>query len=196
LKIKIENFKSIKSIELELAPATLLIGPPASGKSNILDALSLIGYFRRFEVLHIEYDGIASKLEPLTYVARFSDSSQLFRYHNYAREISIEATKEIESMKLKISFEKGQINVRLNNYKIPWNLTYYPSQPMQEIKKALDVAVKGMFLESRLYGFDRYGLGINTCSAYNCGFHRLLRNEGGSSSSPKNIESNNNEHKH
>jgi len=48
LKIKIKNFKSIRNAELELAPLTILIGPPASGKSNILDSIGLLGYFHRF----------------------------------------------------------------------------------------------------------------------------------------------------
>jgi predicted ATPase len=41
-KIAIENFKSIgKRIELELKPLTILVGPNASGKSSILEALCL-----------------------------------------------------------------------------------------------------------------------------------------------------------
>ena len=40
-KIAIENFKSIgRRIELELKPLTILVGPNASGKSSILEALS------------------------------------------------------------------------------------------------------------------------------------------------------------
>lgn len=37
-KIKIENFKSIKSLELEFSKINIFIGPNASGKSNIIDA--------------------------------------------------------------------------------------------------------------------------------------------------------------
>jgi AAA15 family ATPase/GTPase len=43
LRIAIENFKSLKRIEMELADATVLIGAPASGKSNILDAIAFAG---------------------------------------------------------------------------------------------------------------------------------------------------------
>jgi AAA15 family ATPase/GTPase len=42
MKINIENFKSIEKLALDLAPLTILIGPPAGGKSNILDAIMLI----------------------------------------------------------------------------------------------------------------------------------------------------------
>jgi len=40
-KISIENFKSIEKLELELKPGVnLLVGPNASGKTNILEAIS------------------------------------------------------------------------------------------------------------------------------------------------------------
>lgn len=41
--IKIEGFRSLKLVELNLCPLTVLIGPNGSGKSNFLDLLSLIG---------------------------------------------------------------------------------------------------------------------------------------------------------
>ncbi len=40
MRIIIENFKSVGRTELELGPVTFLIGPPAGGKSNIMDANS------------------------------------------------------------------------------------------------------------------------------------------------------------
>ena len=36
------NFKSIRNLDLELGPLTVLVGPNASGKSNVLDVLSFI----------------------------------------------------------------------------------------------------------------------------------------------------------
>ena len=41
-KIKIEGYRSLKSVEWEPAPLNVLIGPNASGKSNLLQALSLL----------------------------------------------------------------------------------------------------------------------------------------------------------
>ena len=38
----IENFKCIKSLEVELAPLTIFVGPNGSGKSSILEALALM----------------------------------------------------------------------------------------------------------------------------------------------------------
>jgi predicted ATPase len=41
-RIKIENFKSIKKLDLELAPLTIFVGPNASGKSNVLEAIAIL----------------------------------------------------------------------------------------------------------------------------------------------------------
>jgi len=45
MRVRAKNFKSIGELELELAPLTILVGPPGGGKSNILDAIALAGYF-------------------------------------------------------------------------------------------------------------------------------------------------------
>ncbi len=42
-KVWAKNFRSIKSAELELGPLTALVGPNASGKSNLIDILGFLG---------------------------------------------------------------------------------------------------------------------------------------------------------
>ena len=42
-KVWAKNFRSIESTQLELAPLTVLVGPNASGKSNLLDVLGFLG---------------------------------------------------------------------------------------------------------------------------------------------------------
>ena len=41
-KVWAKNFRSIEYAELELDPLTVLVGPNASGKSNLLDMLGLL----------------------------------------------------------------------------------------------------------------------------------------------------------
>jgi predicted ATPase len=41
-RIEIENFRSLKAIDLELTPLTVLIGPNGGGKSNFLDVFELL----------------------------------------------------------------------------------------------------------------------------------------------------------
>lgn len=61
-KVKIENFKSIRKLDLELAPLTILVGPNASGKSNVLEAVAILaqttklrGNIRRSLLGSLEY---------------------------------------------------------------------------------------------------------------------------------------------
>ena len=42
-KVWANNFRSIESAELELGPLTVLVGPNASGKSNLMDILWFLG---------------------------------------------------------------------------------------------------------------------------------------------------------
>ena len=41
-KVWAKNFRSIEYAELELGPLTVLVGPNASGKSNLLDILGFL----------------------------------------------------------------------------------------------------------------------------------------------------------
>ena len=43
-KVHIKNFLSLRDVELSFKPLTVLVGPNASGKSNILNALSLLSW--------------------------------------------------------------------------------------------------------------------------------------------------------
>ena len=47
-KVSIRNFRSIQAAELELDPLTVLVGPNASGKSNLLDVLGFLGDIARY----------------------------------------------------------------------------------------------------------------------------------------------------
>ena len=50
-KVRIKNFLSLRDVELPLKPLTVLVGPNASGKSNILNALSLLNRMMSIEKL-------------------------------------------------------------------------------------------------------------------------------------------------
>ena len=41
-RIKVIGYKSLKDVEVQFQPLSIFIGPNAAGKSNLLDALSLI----------------------------------------------------------------------------------------------------------------------------------------------------------
>ena len=56
-KIHIKNYLSLRNVKLPLKPLTVLVGPNASGKSNVLSALNL---FNRMM--------IAEKLPPVEFI--------------------------------------------------------------------------------------------------------------------------------
>ncbi len=41
-RVRIDGYKSLKDVDIQLRPLTVVIGPNASGKSNLLDALGLL----------------------------------------------------------------------------------------------------------------------------------------------------------
>ena len=41
-RIKVQGYKSLRDIDIELKPLTVILGPNAAGKSNLLDALALV----------------------------------------------------------------------------------------------------------------------------------------------------------
>ncbi|MBN1936003.1 MAG: AAA family ATPase [Anaerolineae bacterium] len=42
-RVHVQGYKSLRNVEVQLAPLTVVIGPNAAGKSNLLDALGLLG---------------------------------------------------------------------------------------------------------------------------------------------------------
>jgi len=49
-KLKVKNYKSLKNVELDLDKFNVLIGPNASGKTNLLDCLAFISEFAQGNV--------------------------------------------------------------------------------------------------------------------------------------------------
>jgi len=184
------NFKSIENVEFELAPLTILIGPPASGKSNILDALAFAGYFNRILLLDKEYENNASRLEPLQLILRFASPQQLFMWNDLTRRVSVELSMSPgEVLSVKLQFVQGKPELLVNGAVVPWDLlTYLPPNAFLEVKSPLSSASKGKLLvESRLYGYDRYQLSSLQCNSPTlCGFNMHLKGIQ-SMQTPKNI---------
>ena len=55
-RIKIQGYKSLVDLELNLEPLSVLVGPNASGKSNFLDALQLLSHIATNRTLKEAFD--------------------------------------------------------------------------------------------------------------------------------------------
>lgn len=55
-RIKIQGYKSLRDLELNLEPLSVLVGPNASGKSNFLDALQLLSRMATCQTLEEAFD--------------------------------------------------------------------------------------------------------------------------------------------
>ena len=55
-RIRLENFKSWRELDMELAPLTLLFGTNSSGKSSVLQALLLLKQ-TAYSFEHINFGG-------------------------------------------------------------------------------------------------------------------------------------------
>ena len=79
--VKIENYRSLANVQLEMRPLTVLIGPNGGGKSNFLDALLLLaqgangdlarGVERRFGMQSLVYEGAEPSFRKIFLELRF-----------------------------------------------------------------------------------------------------------------------------
>jgi len=106
-KIAIENFKSIgRRIELELKPLTILVGPNASGKSSILEALSLLVQ----SIGESRYDYRGDNYPALVSYPSFED---IVHKQNPENKMSIEIHVKLDESERKTLSELGkEINKR------------------------------------------------------------------------------------
>ncbi len=142
ISIRIANFKSVEEVSLELAPVTILLGPPASGKSNILEAIALLGYYHKFQEKG-EYDSPAS-IPAIPDLLRVRNPDDMFYYGETHRRIVVEARYDSSISRLEIYYQSGQVHVVLDGRVA----SLYMSRPSSWVSLP-------PVLPARLYGFDR-----------------------------------------
>ena len=144
-KIHIKNFLSLRDVELPLKPLTVLVGPNASGKSNILNALRLLNEMTKEEELPLvkfirdslwagEANQISFQLQ-----AKVEETPALYEVSLKAKADNPVIDEEllVSSVKV-ISIQNGQGTIQDENGK---NLTSYKSNKLA-LKSAGDYGYK------------------------------------------------------
>lgn len=111
-----KNFRSIRELDLELGPLTVLVGPNASGKSNVMDVLRFI---RDCTVLGI--DRAVSERAGIEEIRRWSDGGRVPDV-----EVGIEAC--LKSLRLNYSFtiasnRSGTYKIKRDSLKLHYGST-------------------------------------------------------------------------
>ncbi len=189
-KVKIRNFKSIDQLEIEIKPLTILIGPPASGKSNIMEALYPIGLLGKIYKFKEEYSDnlyhFCKNDSNFKNIWRVEEPEDIFPDYNYDSPSKItlsqqglplyEASLEAEINELKIEYRffnnfkqnKNDINniIRLfkdNNYYCfeHYHSSRMPSTIEKFIKFINNKVPSNKLVEIRYYSFDKYNINNN-----------------------------------
>lgn len=88
-RVIIENFKSIKHLDIELAPLTIFMGPNGSGKSSILEAIGLMN-----QAVIMGKSLVESRIGNLVYI---EDKEALFCKRELEQWLSLGIEVELEN---------------------------------------------------------------------------------------------------
>lgn len=94
-RVRIKNYKSLRDVELYLEPITVIMGPNASGKSNLLDALSLLSKCATSQTINKAFE--EHRGEPLESVFNYPyGSDELIEgFGKISFEVDVELSKDV-----------------------------------------------------------------------------------------------------
>ncbi|AKT35680.1 AAA domain [Pyrobaculum sp. WP30] len=160
MEVSISHYKSIEKAQMKLGKVTVLLGSPAAGKSNVLEAIALATYFDRY-AFYVDR-------EPLSRLVRTDDVSNLFTFYDLTKTIEISINTDKWRRSLRIYFQQG-LRLKLNDTEVP--ITRYAKVPIRSLylfsysgseygivpdKVDKLLGVLGENVITRLYGFDRF----------------------------------------
>lgn len=146
--LEIRNFKSIEQVELDCHKVNVIIGEPNSGKSNILEAMSLGALF-----------SAPSLLEQLV---RFENLTNIFRENDLSKTIAFVRN---DSNGYTFSFENNRLVLRpydvdrLFKVKLPYELSGAPYQ-VEDVKNELQKA-QNLSGNIKFYRFSDENISVN-----------------------------------
>jgi len=150
LRVIINGFKSIYHIDLTLKPLTIFIGPPASGKSNVLEALAITGYF--LYKLSEKQEYVNAKVPPLAKFIRASSTRDLFHFYDIGKNIWI----RLEDKELTINYKTDDIiaiNMRDVRVKLKTSLSAFSL-----LTETMPSGTAFLRYPIRLYCYERFNV--------------------------------------
>ena len=97
-RVRIEGYKSLQSVELELRPLTLIVGPNAAGKSNLFDALRLLSRIVTSRSLQEAFaDHRGDPLEAFSYSEGGLEALLQKETARFTIEVDVELSQEVKA---------------------------------------------------------------------------------------------------
>ena len=97
-RVRIEGYKSLQSVELELRPLTLIVGPNAAGKSNLFDALRLLSRIVASRSLQEAFaDHRGDPLEAFSYSEGGLEALLQKEMARFTIEVDVELSQEVKA---------------------------------------------------------------------------------------------------
>lgn len=133
-RVKIDGYKSFKDFELEMKPLMVIFGPNASGKSNFLDALQLIGMIATEKDIKAAFDNHRGTLWQSLYNSR-------------TRRSMVRKKEDLFSMSFEVDVELGDLVYSKVKEKIEDHKKY-----LKKTKKVAEVGEKNWRFFTKLEG--------------------------------------------
>src|SRR3972149_3096599 len=96
-RIKVQGYKSLRDVDIKLKPLTVIIGPNAVGKSNLLDALALVSRMATRKTLKEAFEEHrGAPLEAFYYGDKGEEGIWALCATRFRLEIVVELCKEVQ----------------------------------------------------------------------------------------------------
>lgn len=119
-RVRVQNFKSLKDVSVELTPFTVLIGPNNSGKSNFLSALR----FLSATVRGLLDDAVEEMKSPYANLFFNQDQAQPLRLMVEVDAGWTQSSSLLTEAANHLRLVKGKSPVSSLNLPSPWSLEY------------------------------------------------------------------------
>jgi len=114
--LKIQHYKSLSDVNIDLGQVTLIVGPNGSGKSNIIDAFRFISDLARYEIDHaVNLRGGVNMIRQHSSYKPYTISFQVEREKKHL------GTVYVDSYNLKLSSSRRNDSIHIESEEFNWS---------------------------------------------------------------------------